>query len=306
MQKNDAFEEKLKLLCTLHKDFNFKKLSTIKIGPICKYYAIVHSTACLIKIIKLAKSFNKKYVIVGCASNILFCGEFFDGVVVSLSMKKITLNGNIITVFSGAALSSVCAFAKTHGLSGLEWAVGIPASVGGAVAMNAGAFNGQVSNVLTKVYALNLKSFKIETFTNLEYLPKHHESVFTNNLNYVIIKAQFCLTFDSVQNINQKMLAYALKRAESQKVGFPNLGSVFKRGSFAFAPAFYVESCGLKGFCVGDACVSLAHSGFIVNKGKATANDVLKLIEVISKKVKQKFNFVLEPEIIILESSYEH
>lgn len=302
MQKTSNFEEKLSVLCTLNKNFDFKSISSVKIGPVCKYYAVVQTVAKLKRIIKLCQQKKVKFYVVGCASNILFCGSFFDGVVISLGMKKIFKNSaGYLCCYAGTMLPSVLNYCIKNGLSGLEWCVSIPASVGGAVCMNAGAFGGQICDVLKKVYVLNLKTLQIEKFDILEYLPKHHESVFTNNKNYVIISVEFCLVKKTEQEVKNLVLKILNERTKTQGVGFPSLGSVFKRGGSLFAPAFYIEKAGLKGMCVGDVEVSKVHSGYIVNKGNAIANDFLKLMEIIKATVKQKFGVELEPEIQILE-----
>ena len=306
MLKNSEFEQKLSILCTYKKDFDFSSISTIKIGPKCKYYAIVHSTSCLIKVLKLCKQFEINFFVVGNASNILFCGEYFSGVVIRIGMNKISFSNNVLTAFAGAKLPEVLQQCLKRKLSGLECLAGIPASVGGAVVMNAGAFGGQIADVLNCVYALNINTLKVKKFSVLEYLPKHHESVFTNNHNYVIIKAEFCLTQKSKSFIKQSMLGFIQKRSTTQNVGLPNLGSVFKRGDYPFAPAYYIEQCGLKEVCVGGAMVSKKHSGFIVNTGLSKARDVVLLIKKIQDEVFSKFGVQLEPEIIIVGEENEY
>ena len=297
MQKSVEFEQKLDILCTLKKDFDFSTISTIKIGPKCKYYALVHTTSNLIKILKLCRRFGVEFKIVGCASNILFCGDYFDGVVLRIGMHKTIHKGLNVCCYAGQKLSNLLGFLARRNLSGLEWAVCIPASVGGAVCMNAGAFGGQISNNLVSVYALNLNTFEVEKFGILEYLPQNHKSIFTNNKNYVIIKAEFCFTKKTRAGIVFDMQQTIKKRMALQNVGLPNLGSVFCRGQTPFAPAYYIEQCGLKGVCVGDAQVSLVHSGFVVNKNHATSFDVLKLIAFVKKQVFKKFRVKLECEI---------
>ena len=300
MQNCAVFEEKIKVLCTLIKNFDFSKISTIRIGPICKWYAVVHSTSNLIRVLKLCKEHHVSFFVVGGASNILFCGKYFNGLVLRIGMNKISCQGTTLSVYAGAKLGCVVNYCAKHGLSGFENLVSIPATIGGAVAMNAGAFGAQIADVLKSVDVLNLTNFSVERFSVLEYFPKHHQSVFTNNFNYVIIKADFHLTLKSVFEIKKTVVSNILKRANTQKVCFPNLGSIFKRAEFKFPPAYYVEKCGLKSFCQGEAMVSTIHAGFIVNKQNATSADVCSLIQKVQNKVLSDFGVSLEPEIIVI------
>lgn len=307
MQKINKFEQKLQVLCTLFKNFELSKISTIKIGGKARYYAQVHSIKNLRKIIVLCTDFKVKFFVVGNCSNILFLDGGFDGVVVSLcGLKTVKISANVVYAQAGTSLASLAQIALKNNLSGLEWSVGIPASVGGAVAMNAGAFNGDVCSVLQSVDALNVNTLEIENFDNLEYLGKYHQSVFTNNKNYVILSAKFALCPKPHEQILARMHEVAGVRAERQNVGFPSLGSVFCRGNSEFAPAFYIEQLGLKGFCIGGAQVSKVHSGYIVNCGGATAKDVLRLVKHIKDLVFLRYKVKLETEILVVGEDNGH
>lgn len=296
-----TFEQQLSKLCNLYQNYKLSSVSTIKIGGCAKYYAQVHSIKQLRKIIILCSAYNVKYYVIGNASNILFSDNGFDGVIISLKgLNKVRVNKNRITAHAGAFLGNVAYIAKNNGLSGLEWSVGIPATIGGAVAANAGAFNGDISKVLSCVCAMDINTCKLKKFNNLEYLGKYHKSLFTKNYNYVIIYAVFNLTKTSVKLIQQKTLQVILKRQQMQKVGYPSLGSVFSKLTNGVSPAFYIEQSGLKGKTIGDAQVSKVHSGYIVNIGNATFDDVLCLIKFIQNKIKKDWGVALTPEIIII------
>ena len=301
MRKIRVFEQKLQVLCTYYPNFDLSKLSTIKIGGKARYYAQVHSTITLRKIIVLCNKFDIDFTIVGNCSNILFLDTGFNGVVIHLNdFDKIKVRGNVLHAQAGASLASICRLALKNNLSGLEWTVGIPASVGGAIVMNAGAFNGDISSILKNVQVLDTHSLKLRNFGVLEYFGKSHESVFTNNKNYVILNVDLVLCPKPYDLILDRMRTIAKARAERQNVGLPSLGSIFRRGDSEFAPAYYIEQLGLKGTCIGDAQVSRVHSGYIVNLGDACAKDVLTLIGVIQRKIFVQYGVRLKTEIIIV------
>lgn len=300
MHKCSEFERRMQVLCTLYKDYKLSQISTIHIGGYAKYYAVVHSIKNLRKVIVLCKEFNVKYMVVGNCSNILFLDSGYDGVVISLkSLNKVSVSKNNIIVQPGVMLGQVAQIAKQKGLSGLEWSVGIPATVGGAVVMNAGAFDGDVNSVFNYAFVLNVNTNKLQKIKKIEYLAQHHKSVFTNNHNYVIISISLKLAFSNSELVLSKMQEIAAIRSQKQKVGYHSLGSVFCRGNSQYPPAYMIEHSGLKGVCVGGACVSKVHSGYIVNTGDATSDDMLKLIDLIKAKIKQDWGVSLQNEIII-------
>ena len=261
----------------------------------------MHSIKKLRKIIVLCTLYKIKYYIVGNASNILFKDSGFNGVIISLrGLNKVKIKKNLVYAYAGALLPNVLNIVKNKGLSGLEWSVGIPASVGGAVALNAGAYNGDINQILKYVYALDVKTNKVIKFTNLEYLGKYHQSVFTKNYKYVILYAVFNLTKCDVKLIQQKITQVLSMRTQNQKVGYPSLGCVFSRLNSGQSPAYLIEKSGLKGKECGGAQVSLVHSGYIVNKNNATSLDVLNLIDIIKQKIKKDWQVLLTTEIIVI------
>ena len=271
-------------------------------GGKARYYAVVHSILNLQKIIMLCKQFGVKYVIVGNASNILFLDKGFDGIVLcTKGLNKIYKRGNKIFAQAGAMIGNIALFAQNKGLSGLEWTVGIPATIGGATVMNAGAFGGDINSVFDYAVVLDVVNNKFKKIKKVEYLAQHHKSIFTNNLRYVIISISLNLTLDVKQKILSKTKEILYKRHQQQNVGYPSLGSVFCRGTSVYPPAFMIEKCCLKGFVIGGAMVSKVHSGYIVNTGNATSKDVLDLIDFIKQKVKESFGVVLNTEIILGE-----
>ncbi|MBQ7602746.1 MAG: UDP-N-acetylmuramate dehydrogenase [Clostridia bacterium] len=300
--QNNSFEQQVKVLCTLYFDYSLSLVSTMHTGGNAKYYALVHSISNLQKILILCKHFGVKYMVVGNASNILFLDKGFDGIIIcTKGLNKIYKRGNKIFAQAGAMIGNVALFAQNNGLSGLEWSVGIPATIGGAVVMNAGAFGGDINGVLDYVVVLDVFDNRFKKIKKIEYLAQHHKSIFTNNFRYVIISISLNLVLSTKQKIMSKTKDILYKRHQQQNVKYPSLGSVFCRGTSKHSPAFMIEKCSLKGFMIGGAMVSKVHSGYIVNTGNATSQDVLYLINFIKQKIKDCFGVVLDTEIILGE-----
>jgi len=296
------FERQIQVLCTLQKDFDLSQISTIHTGGRARYYAVAYTTTVLQKIIKQCINHGIKYMLVGNCSNILFLDTQYDGLVISTKhLNKIIVSHNIITAQAGAMLGQVAYLAGQCGLSGLEWSVGIPATVGGAVVMNAGAYDGDVKGVLYSARVLDINMGKIITLKNVEYLAQHHKSLFTNNNNYVIMSVSFKLSYSNKNDVLTRTRQILLLRHQQQNVRFPSLGSVFCRGDSNYPPAYMIDKSNLKGFAVGGAMISPKHAGFIVNTGSATSNDVLQLIDCVKTRIKQQWGVLLQTEIIIGE-----
>ncbi len=285
---------------TFKKNEKLAKHTTFKIGGEAKIFAIPKNEAELIKLFETCKEFNVRYYVLGKGSNILFADEGFDGVIIKIAdaFSQISVNENEITAYAGASLSELSKTAKENSLAGLEFAYGIPGNVGGAVYMNAGAYGGEIKDVISSVSFID-DNFKIRTLSKNELNFGYRTSDFEKN-NYCILKAVFCLEASCKNEINDKMQKFMSSRIEKQPLNMPSAGSAFKRPVGAFAGAL-IEQCGLRGYSVGDAAISTKHCGFIVNLGNATCNDVLTLADEVCKTVKEKTGYTLEKEIRVVK-----
>ncbi len=285
---------------TYKKNEKLSKHTTFKIGGDAKIFAIPKNEAELIKLFEICKEFNVRYYVLGKGSNILFADEGFDGVIIKIAdaFSQITVIENEITAYAGASLSELSKTAKENSLAGLEFAYGIPGNVGGAVYMNAGAYGGEIKDVISSVSFID-DNLKIRTLSKNELNFGYRTSDFEKN-NYCILKAVFCLETSCQNEINDKMQKFMSSRIEKQPLNMPSAGSAFKRPEGAFAGAL-IEQCGLRGYSVGDAAISEKHCGFIVNLGSATCSEVLALADEVCKTVKEKTGYTLEKEIRVVK-----
>lgn len=195
-------------------------------------------------------------------------------------------------------LSKIANLACEKGLEGFEFASGIPGTLGGAIRMNAGAYGGEIKDVIVATTYID-ENLEVHTISNKENEFGYRNSRFIKNNKDIIISAVLQFSRGNKEEIRAKMDSNANSRKEKQPINYPNAGSTFKRGE-EYITAQLIDQCGLKGYNIGDACVSEKHAGFIVNKGNATAKEVLELIEVVKKKVQEKFGIDIELEIEIL------
>ena len=247
-------------------------------------------------IIKFCNQNNIPYFCLGNGSNLLVSDQGLDGVVISLKhFDKVSLQSAYeITCGAGMKLSKLCTFALENSLSGLEFAWGIPGTVGGAIYMNAGAYNSEIANVLTECTYMDDDGNIIQAdVSSLEL--GYRKSIFQNS-NAVIISAKFKLKLEDKNIIKAQMDDLITRRKQKQPLEYPSAGSTFKRPNGYFAAAL-IEECGLKGLSVGDAMVSEKHSGFVVNVGNATCNDVLALVQKIKEEVFLQKSVNLELEV---------
>ena len=276
--------------------------STFKIGGECALAVFPKSREELTLAVKTLKAHGIRYRVIGKGSNILFSDSGYDGALVFTGkMRGVRLlDDGTVYADAGATLKSVANFALKNSLSGLEFAHGIPGSVGGAVYMNAGAYGGEVSGALRYSDYYNAKTGEINRMDNSEHGFSYRHSIFANNRDFIVLGACFELKPGDGDEIKSLMDENAIKRRQKQPLRYPNAGSTFKRPPNAFA-AQMIDECGLKGLTVGGAQVSEKHAGFIVNKGGATANDVLSLIDEVKRRVAEKYGVELELEIEYVE-----
>jgi UDP-N-acetylmuramate dehydrogenase len=273
--------------------------TTFKVGGPADVLVFPQSIGEIQQLIKTCRSEDIPYVILGLGSNILFRDKGFRGVVIKLghSLKSLYISGEEIMAEAGIRLSELSKKAAANSLSGLEFAEGIPGSVGGAVVMNAGAYNGEMSQVLTAVSALD-KNGELRTFRPEEMALGYRSSIFQNG-DWVVVSALMKLSPAKRTEIEAKMKEFARLRREKQPLDLPSAGSTFKRPTGIYVGPL-IEKMGLKGYRIGDAQVSTKHAGFIVNCGQACAQDIIDLIKHIQQRAYDEYNIILEPEVRII------
>jgi len=274
-----------------------KNHTTFRIGGSADCLCEVRDVRSLRAVILLCREYQVPYFILGMGSNLLVSDKGIEGVVISLGgdFGEVSLTEpGMIRAGAGCTLAKLCLFAKNMSLSGLEFAWGIPGSVGGAVYMNAGAYNGEMKDTVVSVDYMD-KEGNTHRLRQEELDFSYRHSFFTDT-EYIILGASFRMEEKSQDKINERMQELMGRRKEKQPINHPSAGSVFKRPEGNFAAAL-IEECGLKGCGVGGAFVSPKHAGFIVNDNGATAKDVLELIAHIQKVVKEKKNVDLTCEV---------
>lgn len=285
------------LECHVVYDEPLSKHTSFKIGGNCKAMVDITSEESLKALVIAAKNLGVRTVVLGKGSNVLFDDRGFNGVVFLMgnSIDEITLTDETtIKVQAGCSLIKLCRFALEHSLSGLEFAYGIPGSVGGAVYMNAGAYDGEIKDVIKCCTSVNEKG-ELITLSNEKMQLGYRTSIYQKNKD-IITQAVFELTPGNYDDIQDKMVGLMGRRREKQPLEFPSAGSTFKRPQGAYAGKL-IQDCGLKGFSVGGAQVSEKHSGFVINTGNATCKDVLDLVSHVQKVVSEKTGYNLECEI---------
>lgn len=303
--------DKYSALLTLAEEYNREHGNTIeikqnepmsrhtsfKIGGNADLYIIPHDMDALIETVRILKETETKRYFLGNATNVLFDDAGFCGAVVSLgNICAIKVIENRIIAEAGASLNLVCKTARDKELSGLEFAYGIPGSIGGAVFMNAGAYGGEMSQVVAQSTYFSLDDMTVHTIPLSAHEYGYRESVYRHN-NWLVLSAVLELQKGEYDKINAAMNDYMSRRIDKQPLEYPSAGSVFKRYPGRYTGQM-IEECGLKGYSIGGAQVSEKHAGFIVNKGGATSADVLALIEHIKNEVYKKFDCRIECEVI--------
>ena len=273
-----------------------RKHTTFKIGGPADCLVLPSSIDEISMIFKLIKKYNMPFTILGNGSNVLVLDKGIRGVVVKLEtgIAYMHQDENKIIAGAGVLLKDVASYAADCSLTGLEFAIGIPGSLGGAVFMNAGAYDGDISSVVSAVTAVSLDGEVVRyTKENLEFAYRH--SIFQDN-HQVICEVEITLTKGTPKEIILKMTDLTMRRESKQPLEMPSAGSTFKRPEGYFAGTL-IEQTGLKGFRLGGAQVSTKHAGFVVNAGNATAQDVLDLIKEVQRLVYEKHGVKLQPEV---------
>ena len=249
----------------------------------------------LIKLVGLLKERNIKYFVLGNGSNVLFSDLLYDGIIIKLdNFNKINIEDNIITVGAGYPLIKLSNDAMRSSLIGLEFANGIPGTLGGAIFMNAGAYGEDMSKIVESVRVLT-SDLTIKEFTNKEMNFSYRTSLLQEHLDYVLISAKLKLDYGKSEEIEKIMTERREQRRATQPLNYPSAGSVFRNPEGMFAGRL-IDEMGLKGFTVGKAMVSMKHANFIINMGNAKASDIKGIIDVIKQKAFIKYGIKLRVE----------
>lgn len=272
-----------------------KKHTTFRVGGPADVLVQPDETA-LAAILALCRQYYVPYSFIGNGSNLLVGDKGIRGVVIEMTdpMGNIEVDGTKITAQAGAMLSKIANTAASNGLGGMEFAAGIPGSVGGAVVMNAGAYGGEMKDIIEKVYVLDENGAQLELDRDALDLGYRHSCI--PEKKYIVTKVVLELVPRNEAEIRSEMKELNEKRAEKQPLQYPSAGSTFKRPEGYFAGKLIMDA-GLRGYQVGGAQVSEKHCGFVINKGDATAADICQLMRDVSDKVQAQFGVVLEPEV---------
>ena len=280
----------------VQKEEPMQKHTTFRVGGPADYFVMPESREQVQKVVALCKEENIPYYIVGNGSNLLVSDQGYHGVIIQIGkkMSRIEVDGEQIRVQAGALLSAVANLALENDLTGFEFAAGIPGSFGGACVMNAGAYGGEMKDVLLSVTVLTpegefltIPKEKLELGYRTSVIEKKH---------YMVLEAVIGLKEGDPKEIKILMDDLRQRRIDKQPLEYPSAGSTFKRPEGYFAGKL-IQDSGLKGYSVGDAQISEKHSGFVINRGNASAKDVLSLIEHVQETVKEKFGVHLETEV---------
>mgnify|MGYP005753265587 CR=1 FL=1 len=276
-----------------------KKHTTFRIGGPADYFVVPHSREEIRQAIEVCRSFKVPCYILGNGSNLLVGDKGYRGVVIQIykNFCSLEIQGEEIHVEAGALLGTTAKKAMKASLAGLEFASGIPGTVGGAVAMNAGAYGGEMKDVLKEIAVLT-EDGRFLTIPR-EELDLGYRTSIVSKKGYIVLDAVLSLKKGNREEIEAKMEELKSRRVEKQPLEYPSAGSTFKRPEGYFAGKLIMDA-GLRGFSVGGAMVSEKHCGFVINRGDATAKDVRDLMDAVSRKVREQFGVELEPEVKML------
>ncbi len=299
MNMSELCELAAELGCEVKYNEPLSQHCSFKIGGCCYAFIEINSHTSIGELIRAANESDVRYCILGNGSNVIFDDRGFNGVVFHLGhlFSELEIHEESILAYAGASLNRLCMLAYENSLTGLEFAYGIPGSVGGAIFMNAGAYNGEINDVLSKVEALDMNTgtgYLLQKHLNGFYMGYRKTSFMDKNM--IVLSGLFTLKKGDKTEIKAKMDELMNRRREKQPLDYPSAGSTFKRPEGLFAGKL-IQDSGLRGCTIGGAQVSEKHCGFVINKGGATSNDVLKLISHIQDTVFEKTGAKLECEV---------
>jgi UDP-N-acetylmuramate dehydrogenase len=290
---------------------NLSRYCTFRVGGEADLVILPKNRAELVTSIAYCKSGKINYILIGNGSNILFSDEGYRGAVIKLgkNFSDVSCEGEYIYASAGALLSQVARTALDNSLTGMEFAAGIPGTIGGAVCMNAGAYGGEMKDIVTTVDILDANEIKsdandisqnaIKKYSVSEMDFSYRHSIVSENPDMIVLGTQLKLCKGDKIEIEKKMKELATSRSTKQPLEYPSAGSTFKRPEGYFAGKL-IEDSGLRGYRVGGACVSEKHCGFVVNDNNATAADIKQVISDVQEKVYEKFKVKLETEVKII------
>ena len=278
------------------RDEVMKKHTTFRVGGPADFFVMPATREELREIVILCKDEKMPYYIMGNGSNLLVSDRGYRGVIIQIykEMSSISADGNRITASAGALLSKIAGKALGAGLAGFEFASGIPGTLGGACMMNAGAYGGEMKDVLAEVTVLTPKGEFLVIPS--EKLNMGYRTSIIEKKGYIVVEAVIALEYGEREHIQRLMEELRVRRVSKQPLEYPSAGSTFKRPKGYFAGKL-IEDAELRGFRVGGAQVSEKHCGFVINTGVASAADIMELMRQVSERVEEKFGVPLEPEV---------
>ena len=290
-----------KLNCVVKYDEPLKNHTTFQIGGKCIALIEPKKVEDIVEAIKICRENNLKFFVIGNGSNLLVPDDGYNGVIIKIKSEfsNIQVEGECLIAHSGAKLSEVYTVAYENSLTGFEFASGIPGTIGGAIFMNAGAYGGEMKDIVESVEVLDFDNYEVKELKNEELDFSYRKSIIQRK-NYIVLTIKLKLKKGNKEEIKAVYEDLREKRNSKQPLNFGSAGSTFKRPEGHFASKL-IEDAGLKGYHINDAWVSEKHSGFVVNKGNASYKEVMELIEYVQKVVFEKFEVKLETEVRILK-----
>lgn len=275
------------------------KYTTFRVGGEAECILVVESEEELAQLIPYLNQIEQEYFILGNGSNLLVGDKGYQGMIVKFGdeMAQIQVEGTRMTVKAGALLSRAAVTAKQHSLTGLEFAAGIPGSIGGGIVMNAGAYDGEMKQIVESVRVMD-RDGQFLTLDN-DTMEFGYRTSIIKNRPFIVVEAVLQLAKGDEETIGARMEELAMLRKSKQPLEYASAGSTFKRPEGYFAGKLIMDA-GMRGYRIGGAQVSDKHCGFIVNTGKATAADIKEVIEEVQERVKERFHVTLEPEVVFL------
>ena len=276
-----------------------KEYTTFRVGGEAECVILIRQEEELAKLIPYLNQIEQEYFILGNGSNLLVGDKGYRGLVLKFDgpMEQITVEGTRVVAKAGALLSKVAVTAKENSLTGLEFAAGIPGSIGGGVVMNAGAYDGEMKQIVESVRVMDCDG-QITTLDN-DTMEFGYRTSIIKNRPFIVLEVALQLGEGNQEQIAAKMEELAMLRKSKQPLEYPSAGSTFKRPEGHYAGQLIMDA-GLRGYRIGGAQVADKHCGFVINTGKATAADIREVIEEVQERVKERFHVFLEPEVVFL------
>lgn len=303
METERIYEELIKKIesSKVFKNEPMKKHTSFRIGGTADIYVKPDNIEDIQYIVQFAQKNNIPLLVIGNGSNLLVKDNGIRGIVLKPNIQEIVLqekeNEVNITLGAGVPLPKISIEMSKKGYTGLEFAAGIPGTIGGAIRMNAGAYGGEIKDIVVSTTYMDLEG-NVKTINNEQHEFEYRKSIFAK-YKYIILNTNIKLKKGNIEEIEQKIASNMQSRREKQPINMPSAGSTFKRQE-GIITAKLIDEAGLKGFSIGDAQVSEKHAGFVINRGNATAKDVLKLTKYIQDKLYEKFSVKIELEIEVV------